>query len=238
MDIYQDLTDIINSLDSDSEQQNYLRTLLMSLRNSIWAWSSVDSLVIQVYDWVDENLWLLELEKEERLLDILDYLTDTWIEAARWANEYELAKSNIIMFMPDDTEPELESLFSQIEWAEWNQEMIRSSLQEILNLANSEYESGNIDWMDFNIIQSDICEIMDYYGILSELCWTLDEPDEDFSESEWWIVDTILRVLIYLLITIVALFVILVVVFAFKARSQWSEYSDEEEDDEDEENSK
>ncbi len=233
LEIYDNLTDIINELSNDW-QQGHLRTLLINLRNNIASGAGTDSLVIQIYDWIDENQWNLSYDIQEDIIEIMDYLTDSGIEAAMWWTEYEIAKSNILTFMPSAKDADLKRKFNQIEDAGWDRQLIKSLLQEILQMASDQLEKWNIDNMDYNIIQNDICQIMDYYDILSKVCWTYEEPDEDYVDEWWWFAWVVIKIIFYILAAVVVLFVILVIIFAIKAKSQSQEYEDQEEEEQNE----
>lgn len=229
LEIYKEITDIINILPTDTQDMSFLRTLLINLRNSIWDWIWVDWIVIQVYDWFDFNVWLISYEIEERILIVLDKLTSVWIQAAIWGSQYEIAKANIIIFMPSSVEWIVRSIFEEIELSQWDKEYVKVKLQELLDLAASQMDIWNIDAMDYNIIQSDICEILDYYDIQSTLCWT--NLEADIEVDSWWsIFSLIFKIIIYVIIFVVFLFVILVAVFAIKAKWQSNEQKEEDEE--------
>lgn len=237
-EVYNELSMLLNQIDQDWEEKAYLRSLLINLRNSLQDWIATDSIVIQIYDWIEDNEWLLPSSKESKIEEILDKLSTTWIQAALWSTEYETARWNIILFTPDEDKDKVRNLFQQIEWASGDRDYIEWKLRDILEIAEWHNQQWNIDDMDYNIIQSDICRILEYYDIPSTACWTEQEVEEDFTDdADTWIFWSVIRIILYVVWFIFFLFFVLVIIFAIKARNQSSTYTEEWEEETEEDDS-
>jgi hypothetical protein len=106
----------------------------------------------------------------KKIKSILNLLADSAVRAAFGENEYEQAKSEIIMFFPDNQQSQVEAIFDKIETTNPRPEQIKQYLSEILKLAAQDKKNKLIDAEDYNVILEDICKILDYYNIASEKC--------------------------------------------------------------------
>ena len=242
--VYQNLNNIAQELDTSDGAENRLRTLIINLKNSFWDSASMDSLVLQIHDWLDANQWVLHASLEQQLEESLEFLSSREINAAIWEDELSIAESNIKMFFPDGKQAELSQKFDRIDSADWNHDKIKSLLHDIIDMAELEKQEWTIDDIDYNIIQTEVCDLLDYYDIPSKACGTAmeEEPDQDFTdeEPEDNLFGAVITIILYIALTVFGLFILLVVIFAVKARMHSKDYSDEEEEeveeDEDAEN--
>ncbi|MBS8122536.1 PKD repeat [Candidatus Vampirococcus lugosii] len=229
IEMYNQLNGLISSLSSADQDIAYLRSLLINLRDNIVAGDGVDGLVLQIYDWFEQGV-IIDQDKEDEILEIMDSLMNEGIQAAIGGNDYEIAKGNIILFTPNKRKPEVQEIFKNIESLDGDLEQVKSFLQEILDIFSQELEKGTIDNNDYNIVQSDICLILEYYDIKSTACGHEEEGVETIEDSEGGILGTLFSVMIYVLGGIVGLFIILVIIFAIKAKGQSGKYRDGEDE--------
>lgn len=224
---YEKIDSIIWALEENNKESIvYLKTLLVNFKNSLWDKSQMDSIILQLQDWLDNNPWVLWEDMVKDLQLLIDKLSDKSVKAALGGTEYDIAKTDILIFIPEDKKDEVKGIFYDLENANNNQEKIKWYLQKILDIAVELKKQWIIDETDLNIIKWDICKIMKYYGIPSDKCWNWVAKED--SSSKWWILSTILKVIWIIAWILVAVFLVLTVLFAIKAKKQQSAEQDQD----------
>lgn len=222
--VYENISDILNSFpQTEDKDVLYLKTLLANLRGSLWDSIETDSLIIQIYDWIDVNSWLIESNLQTQVEDILLSLSDKSVSAAIGWTQYDMSKANILIFMPQAVKQSVQDIFSNIEENSWNQDSIKAYLQQILDIAKWEVDNWNLDETDLSIITTDVCSIMDYYEIQSSLCGNLSDNTqvvEEDSGSSWWFLSVIIKIIIIVFVVLLVWFIGLTLIFAVKAKKQ------------------
>lgn len=225
----------------------YLKILLTNLKASLWDNLETSSIIIQINDWLDENMTLLDEQLENDIKNVIKRLSDGATQAAMWgSSEYDISKANILIFISDTSRDEVESLFEKIEQSNWNREEIQSYVNEIMKIAVKENENKKLDIEDLNLIKNDLCKILEYYWIPSDKCWTGISSCWDWICSEWedcesceqdcgkckstgWIFSTIIKIIARVFWILAWLFIILTIIFAIKAKKQQSDTNNNEE---------
>lgn len=225
---YNNIEEILSSLqENNKEAVTFLKTLLVNLKNSLWDKSQMDSVILQLQDWLDNNPWVIDSDNTEKIQKIIDKLSDKSVKAALWWTEYDIAKADILIFIPDDKKEEVKSIFYEIENANNDQTKIKNLLQKILDIAVELKKQWVIDETDLNIIKWDSCKIMKYYGIPSDKCG--DSTKAKATTSSSGILGTILKIVWIIAGILVFVFIVLTVIFAIKAKKQQnSDESNEE----------
>ena len=221
-DVYEKLNKVIDALKSSKDDNvAYLKTLLVNLRKVLWEDTERDSLLVQINDWMDtqaksDNASDVEQSVLDQINEIIQELADGSVKAAMTMNQYEIAKADILTFIPDAVRDSVKELFTKIEWAGGKQEDIKGYLNQILDIAKDQKQKWNMDDTDFNVVLNDLCSIMDYYGIQSETC----NKDITASQPKTSVFGTIVKIVLYVVWFMVLAFIIIIVVFAIKAKKQ------------------
>ncbi len=231
-EIYSDINKLILEINfSDSDSVKYLKMLLLSLQDSLGDKIESDSLIFQLQDWLDENSGILEVEQETQLKKIILSLQDKAVTIALDQNEYYQSKEDILILVPEKYEDTIRTKFEELEAVSWDKDQIKSILQDIMNMVKDWYKAGDIDDDTLNIIKADICDILNYYEIESEACWTAKAT----TVSEWKeksLVKIIFKILLYTVLFLVVAFIWLMLVFVIKARNRRKWEEDDEYEDE------
>lgn len=234
IEIYRKISEIIDTFSEDDS--SYIKTLLLNLRNSIWDNDEMNSILVQLNMYLEENISQLEWWLVQDVQDIISELSNREVEAAFWWNTYEIAKKSIINILPnEDVKDIVDNEFDNIEQPWVDPEQVKSYLEKILNIANEELSKWTIMEDDFNYIKKNICDILEYYDIQSKACWTLIEVEEsnnDTWSSLFWI---ILKTILWIVWMLLIIFIWLIVLFARQAkkRQNQDEYDDEDSSDQD-----
>jgi hypothetical protein len=211
----------------DNSDIDYLKTLLVNLKNSLGVKSDTDSVVLQINEWLDENSWLLPKDLEDQIKNILKAVSDKAVKAALWESEYDQAKEEIIMFFPDNQQSQVEDIFNKIETTNPTPSQIKQYLSQILKLAKQDVENWQLEESDYNVILQDVCKILKYYNISSAKCWNnLVEVPKKVENSTGSIVWKIIKIMIIILIILFLIFVGLIIIFAIKAKREQSQQDD------------
>jgi hypothetical protein len=183
----------------------------------------LDDLIQKTIDWVDTE----DIEEIKKVIEILSPLStdvilqDTDIIYAKNVNEIKTILGD------DKYEEVLQWYFDELENTD-NKEKRKAILQKIFSLWQSAKTSWDIDDTMFVLIKTDICNLLEYYQIQSEVCGDIPSNilESNWTSSSSW---SILKVIWTILLVMVILFVIIIWIFVIKAKRA---REDEEEDDE------
>ncbi|MEF2176130.1 MAG: PKD domain-containing protein [Candidatus Absconditabacteria bacterium] len=247
-DDYDSINLIIEKIADDKDDSIvYLKTLLTNLKASLGDNLETSSLIIQINDWLDENMMLLDESLENEIKLVIKKLSDGATQAALGgSSEYDISKANILIFISDSSRDEVDGLFEKIEQSNGNRDEIQGYINEIMQIAVKENENKKLDIEDLNLIKTDLCKILEYYGIPSDKCGTgisncgdgICSEGEDCEsceidcgkcESKGGIFSTILKIVARVFGIIASIFIVLTIVFAIKAKRQQTETNNEEE---------
>lgn len=217
--VYNDLTKFISKLNWDSENINFLKTLLINLRNNLNDKWVADWIIVQIQWLLEENENLISLEEKEILDDLIANIMDEAVLATLWLSEYEQAKQVIFWFIPQTIKEQVEQIFSKIEESIWNKEQIKSYLNEVYKLVQDQVWFWEIDENDMNEVKLNICKILNYYEIESKTCWT-EQKEEIKEENKSTIFWTIFKIFWIIFLILVVVIVVIIVIFAIKARNK------------------
>ena len=249
LEIYNDITVLIDGIDDSSSENTELKNYLNRLRRNLNNTSETSALVVDINDQI-ENKWItLDSNQKEKLDSILSRLAnpDTVVAVSVWMDEYERNKLEILALLPTSKwttiKEEIIWLFEEFEknrpWYSPDERV--EALDLIRNKIVTDYKKNKREWEnDFNIY---FCNIFDYHDITSTTgkCWISMEvkniqdnyqESKTNSQSSWeksgWLparLKIMLIVLVWWLLTMVWI----IVFFSIKARmNSSSEDSDEE----------
>lgn len=237
--VYKKLDQIINSIDTDIETNNNLRTFLLQLRDGLIDKIDTSANLVTMQNYITNNEVNLTEEEEEILEFVIDKLSNEATKAAQGENVYEQAKAEILSVLPENVATTVREQFKQFEttkgWMDENgnqlsqQERRKQILQVIINeiLSNvagssEDIKEGQVDPIEMELnIMPNICKIMTYYSIPSATCSsedikavpdTVEETDTSSGLPGW------LKTLFIIIWILLIVFVWLVVVFAVKAK--------------------
>ncbi|HMS91342.1 MAG TPA: hypothetical protein PKC87_03925, partial [Candidatus Absconditabacterales bacterium] len=246
--VYKEINDFINTM-QDVESTGDLRDfrmLMVALRDGLIDQIDTKSNIVSVKDYYETHAVQLTEEQKILLEDIFTKLTDKAVSAAGGGNIYAQSKAEILSILPSNLAVDVEGLFTEFEsvvsdtQADSSQQDKRKQvLQEIINLISKNLaadsttvQTHQIDPLDMKtIIMPNICNILSFYSIVSELCPNDDVrivPDADTivannvtGGSTWW------KIVFIVLGIVVGIFVILVIIFAIRAKMNQQEESSE-----------
>lgn len=253
-EIIERINRIIQTLDPSVGDNQWLRNLLISLREEIIDKTQTSSIIVSIQDYKDTRNILLSTTEETLLDELIQSLKDKSSSAALWDNPYEQAKFEILSLLPHNTKNDVSNLFIEFEsvqeWINsWTQERVNMQ-KEILNTilqtigASIASDSNNIwdEEIDPNdmdlIIMPNICIIATYHNIATENCSTEDlrpipgDTQVENTSSSWWL-PSFIKILLLILLIVGWIFVILVIVFAVRAKLKQQEATQDEENKQD-----
>lgn len=241
--IYNQINSIIDSIDNNEKANESLLLLLINLRNNIIDKNQTRANVVALSEFLSKDQTnTISDKKKEDINSIITYLSDsTTISSLGW-NEYEQAKSEILLILPLALKQEIQALFMSFEQATIDTNE-NSSQQEkrklILNQIISKISlyivwDGEVQWNDNitkvdmeSIVMPNVCKIIDFYDIVSEQCISDTTKIKDGStvaidNNSTWLSGWLKTILIILWV-VVWIFVALIIVFAIKARVKTKE---------------
>lgn len=239
--LYDNISDIIATLDMNNDANVYLQSLLVTLKNGLLDKIDTKATVVAIKEYLGSHDVSLTTEATTNLTGVLAGLSDDAVVAAEGGNEYDQAKAEILAILPHNLASDVMSQFVDFEnivwwWQDenwdtlWSQQDKRKAiLQNIVNLISASVadpgaEVGddqiNADDMDI-VVMPNICKIMDFYTIASSSCVSdtlkvVPEEAQTNAIQNW--VKTWVKTLFIVLWIVVVWFVTLVVIFALKAR--------------------
>jgi hypothetical protein len=237
IEIYQDITNFIPLLDSTDPDIIFLKELLLTLRNNLDDNSTRGANLVALNDHVQNISDKLSESEINRINVIIFSLSDGDVSAALGGNAYQQARQDILLLVPGNIKDLLLPSFNAIDEANGDRELIKSSLQAVVNIlrANQGSEADQIDPLDIDVIvMPKICQILVFFAIDSEACESLDividdegdvvVPDEsgdtvdNSSTSDSSLFQTILRWVLYIVILVVIVLAGVFIFYLVKAR--------------------
>lgn len=157
-------------IDEAPENASFLKTLLLNLRNNLVDPTASQSIIVQIYDYLDVNPDQISADLQKRITNIVTPLTNESGQSALGGSEYQNAKQGILYLLPGTRRLEAETLFIEIESADGDKGIIRDTLDKIITIAQSSYDAKEIDAEDLSQIQQQRCQIINYYSIDGTTC--------------------------------------------------------------------
>lgn len=241
--IYNQINSIINGIDNKDADNESLLLLLINLRNNIIDKNQTRANVVALSEFLSKNQAPnISENKKQDISSVITYLSDSTTVSSLGGNEYEQAKSEILLILPFALKTEIQDLFLEFEQAVVNkdedssqQEKRKTILNQIISKISlhivenwKKQWNDNITEIDMeSIIMPNICKIIDFYDIVSEKCssdWTKinNWEDLDIDNTSKWL-SSWLRIILIVLWVVVWAFVALIIVFAIKARIKTKE---------------
>ena len=243
LEIYKDITLLINWIEDTSIDNIDLKNYLDTLRKNLNSTNISSSLVATIQTLLDEWGIKISASQKERLDSILDRLSNWDTIVAVWMNEYEKNKLEILAILPSSLKPKIEWLFSSFEEniSAYDPEKKAQELQNIQDIITKEWQSTW--WLDEKdialVIQPSFCNIFEYYDILrfSSTCgmdtitetWTsasndVSQPTTDKKNG----LPKILKIILICLVIGLLTMWWIIVFFSIKARINSKTEEDEE----------
>lgn len=234
--LQQDIMKLVNGLDVSTDINKWLKSLLINLQQDIIDTTNMKSDLVAVQTYVRDNKIDWKEDQVSLFDSIVSRLESRASVAAMWWNEYQQSKAEILDIIPFSMRSQIEDMFTQFEsvvgdmsWNNTQQDKRKDILNQILaTIAEKvvilqdweELKSDEIDSIDMETtIITNMCKIMDYYGIPSEKC-SSDQlkpvPTWVIQETTW--MSKLVKTLLIVLWVIVWLFIVVVVIFAVKSR--------------------
>lgn len=248
LNIYNDITILINGIEDINISNTDLKSSLDILRKNLNNRSTVSAMVITIRDQIDA--WWIKIDsKQKDMLDsILNRLSNTDTIVSVWMNEYEKSRDEILAMLSfSSLEPDIKQLFSEFEDSlpDLDPESKAKSLQMIWDkIAIDSKKGASVDSWDMeNVVNPQFCNIFTYYDILpytnkctSENTAVIQNFQEgannqvlERSNSNEWGLPTWLKIIIIILVWWLLLMWWVIVFFSVKARLNSRAEEDEDE---------
>jgi hypothetical protein len=244
LQIYNDITILIDGLDDSSVENSNLKNYLNRLRRNLNNTSEVSTLVINIKEQIEEWGIKIDSNQKERLDSIISRLEnpDTIVAVSVWKDDYEKNKLEILALLPTKSE-----IREDVVWLFTEFEENANSPEEKIEILNTIWDKilkdnkKNNRW-DENYYTPYFCNIFKYYDIemWSSKCWinieskkVKDNYEESqtisgSSEKKWWF-PVRLKILLIILVWGMLFMVWIIVFFSIKARLNSSSENDEDE---------
>ena len=248
LEIYKDITVLIDWLDDSTSENTELKNYLNRLRRNLNNTSETSALVVDINDQIENNRIVLDWNQKEKLDSILSRLAnpDTVVAVSVWMDDYERNKLEILALLPTSKwttiKEEISWLFKEFEenWSWYGPDERVEALDWIWNKIVSDYKKNKREWEnDFNIY---FCDIFRYYDITSSTgkCWASMEiksvqknyQESKDNQSSWekkWGLPTWLKIMLIVLVWWVLTMVWIIVFFSIKARMNSASENDGDE---------
>jgi len=245
---YQEIADTIQQLiesidDSHDDMLVFYKTLLVNLKSSLGEKNTMNGILIQLRQLLDEQPNIVNQEQRQKTLDLIDSLSDSDVTEVLWWSTYDTAKINTLAWFNEATKEEVTKIFKAFEESEGaSPDERKKILDDVIRVAAKARDIGEIDISDYNYIQKNLCEIIKYYEFPSKQCGTAVEVDQtliDDAETDSWktgwksVWSSILRIIVIIVIVLAIIFGGLVLFFAIKSRRHGDDDEDDEEDEDD-----
>jgi len=245
-ELYDKITIIVNWIDTSYDQNEYLKSLLISLKSGLLDDVDTKSTVVAIQDYMTTHEVVLTDDQASSLEVVITSLSDASVTAAEGKSEYEQAKSEILVILPHNLATDVKTKFFEFEntiGGEFDneagtdvsqQDQRKIILQDIVNMiwaavppAWSTVGDNQIHSDDMEIIvMPNMCKIMAFYDIPSTSCnndGLKTIPQETKTDAvkkwvKWWV-----KALFIILWVVVISFIGVVVMFALKARQNEEE---------------
>ncbi len=243
--VYDDINLLLWTLNSGSLiGYDNLKNLLITLRDGLVDKVDTKSNVVSLKDYIDKQADLKFDAQQELLVNsIFLKLSDRSVVAAQWWNEYEKAKAEIMITVPDALSPSLDLLFKEFEKTITDtstkdntisqQDKRKEALQNIIDTIGLHTalewitpKDNEIDKFDFdNTIKPNICKITQFYNIITKSCPSTTQDIREVpagvktqtdSISSW--ISSRLKIVLWIVWWLIVWFILLIVVFAIRAK--------------------
>lgn len=247
LEIYNDITKLIDGIDDSLAENTELKNNLNKLRRNLNNTSEVSALVVAINEQI--NSWWIRLDSNQadRLESVLSRLSNSdTIEAGLilvWMNEYEKNKQEILAMIPTSDgyveHDKIAKMFTEFE------ESGLSSLEDRESMLNKIWETVVDDykankWWNENDLTRYFCNIFTYFEITSEKCGIFAESkiiQDNFEESTsqtnesngWSWFPVWLKIILIVLLWWVLMMVGIIVFFSIKARLNSASENEEDE---------
>lgn len=243
LEIYNDITILINWIDDISIDNIDLKNYLDTLRKNLNSRNTTSSLVATIQNILDDWWVKLSPNQKELLDSILARLSNSDTIVSVWMNEFEKNKLEILAILPSSLRPEIERMFSSFEnnINVYDPEQKYQELQNIQNVVIEKWQS--MWWLDDKdialVIQPSFCNIFGYYDITrySSDCGTdsvtenwahaSDETTTKTSNQKDWLPK---RLKIILICLMAGLLVVWWVIVFFSIKAKLNSTSEEEDE--------
>ena len=243
LDIYNDITILINWIEDSSVGNTDLKSSLDVLRKNLNNITVVSPMVLSIKDQL-ENWWIIMDANQKDLLDsVLDRLSNSDTIISVWKNEYEKNKQEILAILPASLKAKINWLFDDFEEKSYDPEGKAETLLNIWNTIIQEWKKNK--WIDDNdiklVIDPAFCSIFEYYDISrfsSDNCssdtitkrWNEIKDNTELwsvSNNSWWLPWRLKIILIILIWWLLVMWWV-IVFFSIKARlNSWGDTEDE-----------
>lgn len=243
LEIYNDITTLVNGIEDLSVENTDLKWSLDRLRKNLNNRWEVTTIVITINGQIQE--WWIKIDsKQKELLDsILSRLSNEDTIVSVWMNEYEKNREEIFTLLQTewcDIRPTVETMFQEFDdnLHSYTKEERVSKLEDIWSIivADGKKNKRMFNESDFTPY---FCNIIDYYDAISytNKCGSNMESvissnykqwKDSSTSSEWWFPLWLKIVLIILVWWLLTMWWI-IVFFSIKARLNSTSESDEEE---------
>ena len=245
LDIYKDISTLINGIEEKNNGNAYLRIYLDQLRKNLLDRNATSSTVVEIQNLLNENVVLLDSNQDFLLNSILERLANADTVSALWWNEYEKAKSEILSILPDELADSVTLKFVDFESVadRIDNDEKKAKLNDILNFIVENANKYDMDVNDIeNVIVKNFCNILNFYEISSNKCGVVNETptvQEENTISNTVNEDTTtpskglptrLKIILWVVISAILIVGGVIVFFAIKAKMKdENEEEDEEE---------
>ncbi len=204
-----------------------IKSILLQLRNAVVGWDDTSSLVLQLKDVVENKKKEIDPLTLQQITNILQRLEDKTVVSAQWGSIYETARSSIIDYFPSSRKAEVAKIFEEIDNKSSDKALIKNDLNKVLDIAQEELTKWNFTTDDMQIIQSEICRIVNYHDIKGTSCKLDSEDTGDVTATPVSTTTStsgtgrkVLKIIGIVAWIVWAWFVILVIIFALKAKKK------------------
>ena len=192
LEIYNDITTLINWIEDISIGNVDLKNYLDNLRKNLNSTNMSSSLIVAIQELLND-WWVKITASQKDILDsVISRLSNWDTIIAVWMNEFEKNKLEILAILPSSLRPEIEWMFSDFELniSAYDPEKKAQELKNIRNVIIEEWQS--MWWLDDKdialVIQPSFCNIFSYYDITrySSSCGTDDTITSNWIDGEQW----------------------------------------------------
>ena len=165
LDVYKDITTLMNWIEDSSIENTNLKSSLDMLRKNLNNITVVTPTVISIKEQM-EAWWIRLDQKQKDLLDsILDRLSNSDTIISVWMSEYEIHKMDILVSVPKTHKirSSVEEWFANFEESTSPEEKGKILSELMKNILNN----VNLDSTDEWIIKWHFCSISEYYSLWS-----------------------------------------------------------------------
>ena len=236
LDIYKDITVLINGIEDISVENTDLKSSLDILRKNLNNITVVTPVVVSINEQID-NWWIKIDSKQRDLLNsVLDRLSNSDTIVSVWMSEYEKNRTDILAWIPKWEKSEMEILFDKFEGTDSKEEkaVILKWMRETISV--DWVKSKKIDKDDVEILRWNFCSIVEYYDIYSDagdMCSTDNSktpPSSGSTATTWESSGLPWRLKIVLIILVWGLLAMGWVIIFFSIKARLNSASEEEDE--------